>query len=271
MKNILINILSRPRFYPLLIKLQKLTFHLLNKTSVTQYGPEETGEKGALEFFLESAKTKNELMVFDVGANYGKYSKMLQKLLFKHHKDFQIHLFEPSLACYQFLITEFKNTPNIILNQLGASNFNGLANLYFSFDGSASSSLSTEVPHIQSIHNISTQQQEIQITTIDEYCIKNNIHHIDLIKIDVEGFELHVLEGCKNMLEKRAIHAIQIEIGAASIITKQFLFDFWELLNKDFEFYNILKHGLVPIKKYSTNLECFYGAANIFLINKNLA
>lgn len=42
----------------------------------------------------------------------------------------------------------------------------------------------------------------IDIITIDEYVKEKNIKNIDLIKIDVEGFEMNVLLGGKNSINR---------------------------------------------------------------------
>lgn len=41
---------------------------------------------------------------------------------------------------------------------------------------------------------------EVASTTIDEYCNKNNIDHIDMLKITVNGHEGEILRGAKEML-----------------------------------------------------------------------
>ncbi|MCF2657079.1 FkbM family methyltransferase [Lacrimispora saccharolytica] len=46
--------------------------------------------------------------------------------------------------------------------------------------------------------------------TIDEFCSANNIQNIDLIKMDVEGYEKKVLCGSKNMLVNKAISMISV-------------------------------------------------------------
>ncbi len=54
------------------------------------------------------------------------------------------------------------------------------------------------------------QQIKVKVTTLDKQL--ENLEKIDLIKIDVEGFELHVLKGADNLLRKHR-PAIFIEIN----------------------------------------------------------
>jgi hypothetical protein len=67
------------------------------------------------------------------------------------------------------------------------------------------------------------------------------------------------------MILAKKIKFIQIEIGNASITTKSMLFDFWKMLNNSYRFYLILNQGLIEIKDYKFDLECFYGASNFLL------
>jgi hypothetical protein len=43
------------------------------------------------------------------------------------------------------------------------------------------------------------------------------------------------------------------------------LFDTWEMLSQFYRFYLVLNHGIIEIKEYKTDLECFYGASNYLL------
>ena len=51
---------------------------------------------------------------------------------------------------------------------------------------------------------------KVKTNTIDNFCKKNKIIKIDILKIDVEGSELEVLKGSKKILNKT--HLIQLEI-----------------------------------------------------------
>jgi FkbM family methyltransferase len=50
-----------------------------------------------------------------------------------------------------------------------------------------------------------------QITTLDKFIEEKKITHVDILKIDVEGFELEVLLGAKNVLTQGKIGVVQIE------------------------------------------------------------
>jgi len=53
---------------------------------------------------------------------------------------------------------------------------------------------------------------EVEVRTVDGVAEAEGIGRIDLLKADVEGFEVHVLRGAARMLAAGAIHCIMLEI-----------------------------------------------------------
>ncbi len=53
--------------------------------------------------------------------------------------------------------------------------------------------------------------QKVEAVSLDEFCKTKNINKIDFLKIDVEGFELEVLKGAKNLLKNKSIKLIAFE------------------------------------------------------------
>jgi hypothetical protein len=51
----------------------------------------------------------------------------------------------------------------------------------------------------------------VECTTVDAFCSAHAINHIDILKIDTEGFELQVLTGAASMLAKKAINFVYFE------------------------------------------------------------
>lgn len=102
-----------------------------------------------------------------------------------------------------------------------------------------------------------SKEIEVEIKTLDQYCQENNIEEIDFIKIDVEGFEMNVFEGAKNLLLNNKIHAIQFEFGSQQVYSKNHFKDFYDLLSPHFILYRILKDGLEEIKIYEPKHEIF--------------
>ena len=62
---------------------------------------------------------------------------------------------------------------------------------------------------------------KLQVETGDDYCKRNNIKEIDILKIDVEAEHL-VLRGFSEMLENGLIKLIQFESMAIHTVTLNF-------------------------------------------------
>lgn len=55
--------------------------------------------------------------------------------------------------------------------------------------------------------------QKVEMTTLDRFAEQNSIEQIDLLKIDTEGYDLHVLRGAQNLLNDGRIQYVMVESG----------------------------------------------------------
>jgi FkbM family methyltransferase len=180
-----------------------------------------SGEKAV--FSLIKRKIPAPYCFFDVGANQGQYLKLLLDN-FKS-QDATIHCFEPGLKTYNALLDNAKNAQNVKLNNFGIGREVGEALLHYDQAGSGLASLTRRrLDHFEIDFN---QSEKISIDTIDNYCTTNQINHINLLKLDIEGHELDALIGASNMLRNNAIDVITFEFGGCNIDTKSFFQDFW--------------------------------------------
>jgi FkbM family methyltransferase len=200
-----------------------------------------TQEKTELLYFLSSLR--KGMTVLDIGANIGYYSLLAAARIAKNGK---VHSFEPVRETYSRLqqnitLNEFKNIEAhryIIHDHIGEMDI-------FVADKSntGSSSLS------RSMENFSNTVQKVQTITIDSYIKSRQIKSVDIVKIDVEGSELFVLKGMRNLL-KRDNMKIFTEINGENLkkqnTTPQ---DIANLLkNYDYFPYKITEKGIEKIK-----------------------
>ncbi|HEY1528289.1 MAG TPA: FkbM family methyltransferase [Candidatus Angelobacter sp.] len=137
------------------------------------------------DWFHLNKLVKPQSIVFDIGANFGFYS-----LLFAHKLNCQVHAFEPGAQMFKRL------QGNVSLNHLNHS-VNAVPIGLSCVQEQAY--LSTE-PSNSGASFIGQSGQSVQLDTLDNYCSKNSINHVDFMKIDVEGYEMRVLRGGKNMI-----------------------------------------------------------------------
>lgn len=153
----------------------------------------------AYEKYMMSYSDQSKV-IFDVGANIGYYT-----LQFAKKTDGKVYAFEPMDYQYKTLLK------NIKINQLNnvypvkkiVSDHAGKQRIYFSgMDNTAASSLVVKTD----------QHEDVSSITLDQYCRMNHIQSIDLLKIDVEGYEMNVLKGLSTMLKSKRVKHIFLEI-----------------------------------------------------------
>lgn len=54
------------------------------------------------------------------------------------------------------------------------------------------------------------QSISVQAITLDQFFIENRLQHIDLLKIDVQGFETAVLSGAKKALQETSCCTVEV-------------------------------------------------------------
>lgn len=129
--------------------------------------------------------------------------------------------------------------------------------MYYNFPGSGLASLTKrKLDHYGIEFN---KFETIAIDSIDNYCSENEIEHINLLKIDIEGHELDVFAGANNMFNKKAIDIVTFEFGGCNIDTRSFFQDFWYFfLGCNMKLLRITPSGyLFPIKSYNEIYEQF--------------
>jgi FkbM family methyltransferase len=131
--------------------------------------------------------------VLDVGANVGYYSVLAAATA----RGGEVHAFEPWPPAFRWLArnAELNGFSNLHLNQVALSDVDGEARLFLPADRawSNASLLGGFVEQRGSLN--------VPAVRLDTYCRLRGIRRVDLIKLDVEGGELRVLNGLGALLE----------------------------------------------------------------------
>ena len=209
-----------------------------------------SGEKYFVDVFLPKYLKGGQNTIFDIGANVGDFSK----LLVDKFPDSNIYSFEPHPITFKSLEKNTKG--NIKLFNAAFGNFIGKSVIYdySTNDGSEHASLIREV--ISEIHDANVIEHSINIDTLDNFVLKNDISSIDFLKIDTEGFEYDILKGAKDLLAQRKIMLIQFEFNSMNTMRKVFLRDFKELLPQ-YNFYRLMPNYLLPLDNEELFTEVF--------------
>jgi FkbM family methyltransferase len=251
LKTALIRVTGNARAQRLLERAMSVSQYLMG---VGSGGDTDTsGERSVLD--MVRARGKPVYRVFDVGANHGQYATLVLDAL--GPANVQLHCFEPSAHTFELLTQAVQAGDRVFLNRAAVGRAAGEAILHSDAPGSGLASLTERrLDHF----GIKMEQSEVvPVVTIDDYCARNRIDGIDLLKIDVEGHELDVLAGATTMLGRGAIDAIAFEFGGGNIDTRTFFQDFFYQLDAaGMAIHRITPSGyLNPILRYQEATEQF--------------
>lgn len=215
-------------------------------------GCESSGESGVIKKLRE--QNSESLCIFDVGANIGEYTELAESLL--AGSNYEIHAFEPSKYTYNILQQRISSS-NVKLNNFALGKDKGESYLYYDKLGSGIASLTQRKLDYLDIKF--DKHEVVSITTIDEYCFQKNISKIHLLKLDVEGHELDVLNGAIMLFRKSLIEIVTFEFGGCNIDTRTFLRDFFSFFQDlGMTIFRITPTGgLYPLYTYKEKYENF--------------
>ena len=185
-----------------------------------------TGEIEVIKKFI-----KNGDCVFDVGANIGQWTEQV----LTNVADVKIHLFEPVIYTYHQLLNNLSNyfqNGSIYPNQIALSYQTNINSFSYYPQHSGLSTFYRRLQVEKQYKMRSPLELKVISKTLDEYCQELEIKRINFLKIDVEGAELDVLLGAKQLLEKGDIDFIQFEYGGTYLDAKISLEELWDYLGK---------------------------------------
>lgn len=219
------------------------------------------GSGWALDVEVEAAASvirHPQPVIFDVGANTGEWS-----LLMRRHcpSASQFFLFEPQPAC-QAIIRERQISNSTLVPNAVSSSSGQTVELFVDSDTSGLASLHERRDSY--FDGINFSPIHVKTVSIDDVVEEYQLDRIDLLKMDVEGHELSVLEGAKRSLESGRIRALTFEFGSGNINSRTFFHDFWDMLTAlDYIIFRILPSGrLMRIGEYYEDCEYFRGVTN---------
>jgi FkbM family methyltransferase len=186
-------------------------------------------------------------VIFDVGCRFD--------TVFSNFNG-KVHYFDPNAEFLEKLKPVVKNSESYF-NNFGLSDKNETLEYY----NEQQSFVHRKLTHPDTYMNWT--KSIFEVNRADEYIQKNSIEFIDFLKIDTEGFELKVIKGFGDDIQK--VKVIQFEYGGTFIDSGDKLKDVVHyLITYGFNQFHYLKYeGLVPL----SSLEDHYEYSNIVCFN----
>jgi FkbM family methyltransferase len=131
------------------------------------------------------------MVFFDIGAHVGQYTLLAAGVRVS------VHAFEPDPETFPILAYNIgkNDLKEVCANPLALSRHTGSVEVC---SGPADNIGSSFIRPFSS----ESHRNQIPCMSLDEYVSRNQISRVDLVKIDVEGAELQVLEGARETLSK---------------------------------------------------------------------
>ena len=141
-------------------------------------------------------------LLIDIGANYGYFS-----VLWLQQKDNRVIAVEP-VSEYVNLLQEnlatYKERSKIVSACIG----DGDKRVYLDTMGDPQMlSKVIDVP--------SSDSREVPMLSLESLLAKYNEHHIDVLKIDAEGYDIKILESCKSLFSARRVTTVYWETASS--------------------------------------------------------
>jgi FkbM family methyltransferase len=175
-------------------------------------------------------------VVVDAGANIGIYSQFLARCV---SATGMVHSFEPSPDNFKRLQSATRKLANVRLSQAAVGEISGRARLYLS--DKLNVDHRTYTTHGDSRHTV-----PIEIIALDDYFKPGQ--RVDVIKMDIQGYELHALRGASRVLADNPDLKLLVEFWPYGL--KQAGASWVELLDtlrtKNMLVTEITNRGLVP-------------------------
>lgn len=186
---------------------------------------------------LESIVSAGDVVV-DAGANIGIYSQFLSRCV---GATGVVHAFEPAPENFKRLQSAARKLANVRLSQAAVGECSGKAKLYLSDK--------LNVDH----RTYATGEDPRRIVSIDIVALDDYFkpgQRVDLIKMDIQGYELQALRGANRVLADNPTAKLLLEFWPYGL--KQAGANWMDLLatleSKNMVARQITKHGLVPFR-----------------------
>ncbi|MEJ7610056.1 MAG: FkbM family methyltransferase [Ferruginibacter sp.] len=209
------------------------------------------------EFNLIKDLVRRNDHCLDIGANMGFYTIWLSKFTEKTIS------FEPDNKNFQRLSSNIRLnglTHSTALN-IAVGTDEGPVNFTNNRDGENHISLSGN-----------TDTGTVQCRRLDNVLTEHDITRVRYMKIDVEGFELAVLEGANDLLREKRVDIIQVEINAALVNSGASVTGLLEFISSHgYKLYSYdVKNRKLVQEQYSPDRENYFLTYDAEMINNSL-
>jgi len=181
--------------------------------------------------------------VIDVGFHHGDYSGHV----IAAHPDATVYAFDPAPSAVEWHARRFREIPNINMAQIALSDASGQHVFYDYGTGCNSLAKRDNAGDLAATY-------EVAVWRLDKWCRERGVDRVDLLKIDAEGFDLNVLRGASDLLDRQAIDVFMFEYADGWIANRTFLSDaVTYIADKPYRLFRLFNGFLSPLRYTPTD------------------
>jgi FkbM family methyltransferase len=162
-------------------------------------------------------------LIIDAGASVGTVAKTYRELF----PSAEVICFEPISENIEILRSQFANDHKISSHVCALGAENGIREFFINTSKDTSSLLASDRSslndsYLQLLSPV--ERRQVKVCSLDSFCKNEQIERIDLLKMDVQGGELGILQGAKQLLAQQKIAVIYSEVFFVPMYQNQPLF-----------------------------------------------
>jgi FkbM family methyltransferase len=175
-------------------------------------------------------------LVLDVGLNVGAFAREA----LRQRPRARVIGFEPARSMQRECAASLGGEARLELLPLAVSNERAVMEFHDSADGSST---------LLSGRPFAGETYWVETVTLDDFADEREYSNINLVKIDVEGYDLHALEGARRLLTRQAIEIFSFEYNETWITSRRFLKDACDYLaDKPYTLFRLFNGFLAPFR-----------------------
>lgn len=184
--------------------------------------------------YLFKIATTEPKIILDCGANIG----FVTHQFLNHFPSAKVYAFEPNPEIFKKLENHYQQNNRVKCYGYGIAEKEGTLIFNVNNNSGTSSFLNPNTYHLNNLASKNSKEIAVPIISIGKFLENENIKHIDLLKLDIEGYEIKALEGIKNLNEK--VSVIYLEVNLIPTYHEQPLIEdvIYYLRKQDFYVYN---------------------------------
>lgn len=177
-------------------------FHALRRAGIDLQSPHRRAALNPLTVQKRILAGAEVRTILDCGAHHGRVAREYAAAF----PSATIHSFEPTPATFEVLKRNVGSHPRIKPVNAAVGATEGTLDFYIAPFEQANSLLPRHPGHPELEKKV-----QVRVRRLDDYCREQGIDRVDVLKLDVEGYEGPALTGCGRLLDDGRVRAIVAE------------------------------------------------------------